>query len=311
MDKIIQNTKIFFNMSSIDKSLLVDYFRENTNNTVCTIGQCDSDIDSILSSDIGISLKNPKNLNTILCHYYSTKNDIICIKDIIINGKIFFEDNVLLESISFVCSFLLNGYLLCCILRNVHIKQDHINFLEIEFFILTVFSFFGKIKENIKLIQNSKILNRYYYFQLGENLIFKMLSVFIFCVIYEGDFQIDYNLLNIEFQNYAFALVIEFLICGILSINFISFYRESIISNFYLIIVIVIYLFYLITLILLTSSNYNLDLLSITNFMKTENLMDAFTDKNRLYLLISLLFDFFGTLLTNWLTLIIFNIFMK
>ena len=138
-----------------------------------------------------------------------------------------------------------------------------------------------------------------------------MLSVFIFCVIYEGDFQIDYNLLNIEFQNYAFVLVIELLICGILSINFISFYRESIISNYYLIIAIVIYLFYLIILIFLTSSNYNLDLLSITNFMKTENLMDAFTDKNKLYLFLTLFFDFFGTLLINWLIMITFNIFMK
>jgi len=87
-------------LSSTDKSLLVDHYRESPNNVVCVIGQCEGDADSILSSDVGINLKNPKNMNTILCHYYSNKNDIICIKDIIINGKVFFENNVLLESIS-------------------------------------------------------------------------------------------------------------------------------------------------------------------------------------------------------------------
>jgi len=35
--------------SRLDKSDLVEYFRENPNNIVCVIGQCDSDIDSILS----------------------------------------------------------------------------------------------------------------------------------------------------------------------------------------------------------------------------------------------------------------------
>ena len=68
MNKIIQNTKIFFNMSSIEKSILVDYYKEDQNNSVCVIGQCESDIDSIISSDVGINLQNPRNINTILCH---------------------------------------------------------------------------------------------------------------------------------------------------------------------------------------------------------------------------------------------------
>ena len=107
MDEILQKCKIFFDMTSIDKTLLVDYYRESPNNIVCVIGQCESDVDSIISSDIGINLKNPKNMNMILSHYYSNKNDIICIKDIIMNGKVFYENSILLESISFVCSYIL------------------------------------------------------------------------------------------------------------------------------------------------------------------------------------------------------------
>ena len=65
MEKVIEKTKIFFDMSSNDKCLLVDFFKESPKNIVCVIGQSDSDIYSILSSDIGINLKNPINMNTM------------------------------------------------------------------------------------------------------------------------------------------------------------------------------------------------------------------------------------------------------
>ena len=164
MDMILTKTKIFFNMSSIDKSVIVDYYRESPNNLVCVIGQCDSDVDSILTSDVGINLKSPKNLNTILSHYYSSKNDIICIKDVIMNGRVFFENNILLESISFVSSMVLVGYILCCNLRNVDINQGEINFLELEYFLLATLSFVSKTKDNNYLDQNSRLSSIANYF---------------------------------------------------------------------------------------------------------------------------------------------------
>ena len=94
MEKVMQKSKIFYNMSSTDKCLLVDYFKESPKNIVCSIGKSDSDVFSILSSDIGINLKNPNNMNTMLCHYFSEKKDISCIKDIMIVGKVFYENNV-------------------------------------------------------------------------------------------------------------------------------------------------------------------------------------------------------------------------
>ena len=307
MKVILEKAKIFFNMTSLDKSLLVDYYRESPDNVVCVIGQCDSDIDSIFSSDIGINLKNPKNMNTILCHYYSQKNDIICIKNIIMNGKVFFENNVILEAISFVCSLTLEGYLLCSLIRNVDINEGELNFLEIEFFILATLSFLSKTKEDNYINQNSKLLNFYYYLQLGENVVFKLLGFIIFCLLYKGNSQIDSHLLDSEFNSYLFVLIIEFLIGGILSFNFVSFYRESVLTNYYLIITIDIFLIYLILLVFLNSSNYSMDILSITKFNRDENIMDCFSDRNRIVLLIAILFDFFGTLFVNWLTFIIFR----
>ena len=311
MDKMINKSKIFFNMSSTDKSLLVDHYRESPNNVVCVIGQCEGDADSILSSDVGINLKNPKNMNTILCHYYSNKNDIICIKDIIINGKVFFENNVLLESISFGCTLILNAYLLCCILRNVIINQGEINFLEIEYLILATLSFLSKTKENIYINQNSKLLNFYYYLQLGENIAFKLLGIFLFCLLFRGDTSFDEHLLDREFLSYFFVLNIEFLICGIIAFSFVSFYKESALSNFYLIVFINVYLIYIVLLLFFNSSNYSSDVLSITHFIRNEKIMDCFSDKNKSYLLVSLLFDFLGTVIMNLITYLIFNFLVK
>ena len=45
--------------------------------------------------------------------------------------------------------------------------------------------------------------------------------------------------------------------------------------------------------------------------MHNENLMDCFTDNNRIYLTISLVLDFGGTLILNFLTFLIFRIFIK
>ena len=312
MNKVLQKTKIFFNMSSIDKTILVDYLRESQNNTVCVIGQCDSDIDSILSSDVGINLKKPTNMNTILSHFYSSKNNIICIKDIIITGKVLFENNILLESISFLCSMILSGYILCCLFRTVSISIGELNFLEFEYFILTTLSFLGKTKTgDIYFNQSSKVLNCYYFLQLFENIIFKVIAIIWFFSAFKGDDVLDNHLVNLDFVSYFFVLSFEFLICGILNLNLSSFNTESGCSNKYLIFFINIYLIYMIILVCLNSSNYSNDIFSITNFVSNEKIMDSFADNDKLYLLLALIIDVFFTFLFNRITYLIFHKFLK
>ena len=144
--------------------------------------------------------------------------------------------------------------------------------------------------------------------QLSENVSFKLISLLFFCFFFKGDdYQIEEHLRNLEFQSYFFVLCIEYLICGILCLSFISFFRESVFSNFYLIIFSIIFLIYIGFLIFLNSSNYAFDILSITNFIHNENLIDSFTDNIRTYLLITLILDFFGTFGINFLTYTIFN----
>ena len=76
LESIYKFCKIYFSMSSLDKSLVMDFYREYPENCICEIGECDSDFDSIMTSNIGINLREPKNRNTILCHFYAADSNI-------------------------------------------------------------------------------------------------------------------------------------------------------------------------------------------------------------------------------------------
>lgn len=311
MNKIIQKTKIFFNMSSIDKSLLVDYYKESPNNIVCVIGQNDSDIDSILSSDVGINLKKPTNMNTILCHFYSLNNDILCIINVIMQGKLFFENTIILELVSFITSVINNGYILFSLLRNVVINRKEFNFLKIEFLLFATLSFLGKTKRDIDLNNNDKLLNFYYNLLIGETLIIKIIMVIYFGITYSGDHQFETHLRDLNVLSNYFVLSFEFLICCIVSINLMPFNRESVISNYYFMFCLFIYLIYLAFLLFLNSSNFSFDILSITKFLSNEIIMDCFEDNFRLKLVGCMVYDFFLTLFINWITSIIVNLVIK
>ena len=310
LKKIYKNGKIFFNMSSIDKSLLIDFYKENPNNYICTIGKCESDIDSIISSDIGINLENPNNQNTILCHFYSSQNDIICIKNIILKGRVIYENTILLELVSFLCTLILNSYIFVCLLRSIETIESQLTFLEIEYLILMIFSFIGKPKNNLNLetlAKNKKLLNIYYFFQLIGILIFKLLSMYVFCSLYGNDHNYNKEKRDKFFVSYYFILCIEFLINIIFSFNWISFYRKSPFRNLFLLLFILFLYLYIILLITLNSSNFNEDILKITYFEFSKYLMDSFADKNRIWVTLSFLIDLIGSFFYSILIYFIFN----
>jgi len=236
LKKIYKNCKIFYNMSSIEKSLLIDFYRKHENNNICSIGECQCDIDSIISSNVGINLQNPNNRNTILCHFFSSNHDILCIKKIIIEGKVFYENNILLEKFSFICTLALNSYIFCCFISNIKPLEKQLNFLEIIFLIMSVISFTGKAKNNIvmePLTKNFKLLNIYYIFQQIGSLIIKIISLIIFLSLYKNDRQIEKKERGKIFTTYYFVLNLEFIISIIYSFKFISFYTISPFSNFF------------------------------------------------------------------------------
>ena len=312
LDEIIEKSKIFYNMSSIDKSNLVNYYRESPTNIICTIGQCDSDIDSIISSNIGITLKNPNNKNTILSHFYSSKNDIICIKEIMEYGRLLYEKILMLEFISFICSIVFNSFIICCFLRNYDIISKELDFLEIEFCLLIILSFLGSFnKDNIHLMKNSKKLTIYYTILTLEILFIKLFVLYIFMELYVGDRTLDPKSLSAEFISNYFVICNEFILIIILTYNFSSFYNDSLIENQIFISLSLLYFGYIFSLIFLCSSNIYVDIFNITYFAQTEKLMDSYTDRNKAYLLLFISIDAFASGIICFLTKVIFSKFNK
>ena len=301
LEKIHLYAKIFFYMSAIDKSLLVDFFREYKDDYVCKIGNCQNDIDSIISSNLGIYLREPKNQNTILSHFYSSNSDILCIKSIIMEGRVFTENILLLEMSSFFCTLSINSYILCCFIRNMDVIKGQLNFLEASFLILSLLAFSGKPNNNIipEPLARNKTLSKYYYIILFIGLLFiKMGSIYVLCSLYRTDILLwNDGYIDEIFCTYYFLLIIEHLISAILFFNCISFYKRSPFTNFYFALFLLFLVLYYIILITLNSSNFKFDFIKITVFEYSGILLDSFSDKNRFYVLVSCLFDFVGSLI--------------
>ena len=310
LKKICKKCIIFFNMSSIDKSFLIDYYRENPNNYICNIGECENDIDSLISSNVGINLKKPNNQNTILFHFYSPKKSIDCITKIIMEGRIFYENAILLEFSSFLCTMALNSFILCCFFRNIDVLQGQLNFLEIEFLVLSIIAFTGESRNKIvvqPLAKNKKLLKIYYLINLIGILLMKLLSLFIFSILYKSDFQLSIEKRDNIFVTYYFILCIEFIICIVYSFNFISFYRKSPFSNTFLKFITLLIVSYILILVALNSSNFRYDFLKLTVFEFSQNLIDSFADRNRTWLILLCLFDFISSIIFITIIYFIFN----
>ena len=94
---LFDHSKIFYSMTSQDKSFLIDLYRDLPNKKTCMIGYSNSDIDSMLTAHVGISLKKPNNINTILSHFYLQSQDLTYVKTIIEHGRVILE-NIFLMS---------------------------------------------------------------------------------------------------------------------------------------------------------------------------------------------------------------------
>ena len=314
LEKIYKNCKIFFNMTSLDKSLSVDFFREHSNTFVCNIGECQSDVDSIMTSNIGINFRKPNNRNTILCHFYTINGDILCIKNIIKEGRVLNENTELLEMTSFLCTLAINSYVLSCLIRNSEAYLGQLNFLEIEIVILSISSFIGEPEENISsepLVENKKLLRIYYIFNLIGILLIKLIAIYFFCSLYRSDKFLGNEERDKIFITYYFVLCIEFIICIIYSFNWISFYRKSPFTNFFLLFFSFIFISYMIILICLNSSNLQYDFLKITYFEFSGELIDSFADKNRIWLSLSCILDFIGSIIYSLIIYYIFKLIAK
>ena len=297
LEKIYKNCKIFYDMSSLDKSLVIDFYREFPDNYVCEIAETQSDFDSIITSNVGINVKAPKNRNTILCHFYSGDLNILSIKRIIREGRAFTENIMLLKITSILYTMILNSYIICCFIRKVEIINSQLDFLEICFFIMCVSSFIVKYDNfttSNPLIQNKKLYICHYSAQIIGIFLIKFISTYKQCKFFIGnETAIDLDKINIIYCSYYFIFCIEQLISTIFLFNLISFYRKSPFTNYFFIFFSLIIFTYFIVLELLNSSNFKYDIFKITVYEFLDELSDSFADQNKMKSILLCLLDLF------------------
>ena len=285
LEKIHKNCKIFYCMSSLDKSLTIDFYREYPDSCVCSIGKYQNDYDAIMTSNVGIALDAPKNENTILSHFYSADSNILSIKKIIREGRTINENILLLKITSFFYTLILNSYILCCFMMETGVINGQLNLLEFCFLIFSVSAFTVQYDSNKKsnpLIQSKKLYLFHYTAQVLGIFICKIGSIYML-----RKFFIDNNVLEKKeiyqiFITYYFILCLEQCFSTFFVFNYISFYRKSPITNIIFILFNLILFIYFVLLITLNSSNYRFDFFNITIFEFNEDLIDSFDDRNRL-----------------------------
>ena len=300
LEKIQKNCKIFYNMSSLDKSTIIDFFRENPDNCVCTIGENISDIDAIMTSDMGIMLKPPKNRNTLLCHALSTDSNILSIKKIIREGRAIKENILLLKIACVFYTLILNSYIICCFIRQIEVILGQLNFLENFFLIMSISAFTGKTDNNKKsnrLIEKKKLYYIHYIFQITGLTLIKILSIYLHGLYFIGNKLLDEKEIDYIYCTYYFILCIEQLFSTIFVLNCISFYRKDCVRNKFFVVINLLLLIYFIILISLNSSNYRCDIFNLTIFEFFEKLIDSHDEHNRIMCFRICIFDFSLTII--------------
>ena len=310
LEKVHKYCKIFFQMTSLDKSRSIDFFREYKNSCVCIIGECQSDFDQIMSSNAGINIRAPKNFNTILCHFHTADSSILCIKKIILEGRFNYENIFLLRISSIFCTMIINSYILTCFIRHIDVIIGQLNLLEIIFLSLSIAAFTGK-PDNIidpdPLVKCKNLFIIHYIFQIIGLLLIKLLSIFLASRFYRTNRLLDpYKIDNI-FCTYYFILCIELIFSTSLNINYISFYKKNIFSNTLFMIFVILILIYFLMLITLNSSNIRIDIFDVSYFEYFEYIIDSFDDRNRLEFFAICIFDFLFSFILSRIIYIIFD----
>ena len=197
--KIHNNCKVYYDMSSIDKSLSVEFFREINNDSICYIGKSSSDCDAIITANVGIFLDKPKNRNTILCHFCADKLGISTLKNIICEGKAIYENIIFLKIASIFSTMVINSFILCCFICHIDVTIGQLNLLEISLIIFSISAFTSKTNNklgNIPFINNSKFFICFYITQIIGLFLIKLFIIYIFCYYHhnapsEEDYRVN------------------------------------------------------------------------------------------------------------------------
>lgn len=294
LEQILKYSKIFYDMSSINKSFLVEFYREYKKSCICYLGKSESDSDAILTANIGICLEEPKNQNTILSHFYISQPDILCIKNLILEGRAIHENIIFLKLASIFCTMVIVSYIICCFICHIDANIGQLNFLEISLIIFSMVVFTEKSNNKIKLnhfILKPKLFVCFYISQFIGVFLLKLINIYLISKNYNNGPIDDYKEKSKIFCTFYFMLCLELLFSSIFIFNYNSFYRKYLSQNKVFIFISLIFAFYLILLLTLNSSNYNYDLFNINHFEFLRDLVDSYSDRNKFLTFIVFMLD--------------------
>ena len=246
--------KIFYSMSSYEKSLLIKINRELFNKRVCMVGDGVNDIDAILSSNVGIFIGEAKNLNTLLSHYIINEKNLIDIITIIKNGRGYYENDSLLLPVNAVFSSIWIALIIYSYYYNSEISNLKLSLLTLTVFVLGIIGFTIKPDYNISfnyLASNEKLLKQFNFLQFVGIYIIKTLWQVIGILSFHKNENINKDLRYKILLSYIFILIWSQTMstCFVFNINI--FYRKTILSNLLFILFYVLifgYIIYILTL---------------------------------------------------------------
>ena len=311
LEKLHDKCRIFYNMTSLTKSKVIDYYREYKDKCVCSIGECQSDIDQIFTSDIGINLQLSNNLNNALSHFYSPDADLLIIKKIIRAGRAIKENLLLMKIACIIYTLIANSYIFACLFWEIDVFNGQLNVIEICFLILSISAFTAKIdvkeEENI-LNKKNKLYFCHYLFQIIGMIILKLVGIYFHSTTYNTNDFIKESERGKIYCSLYFLFCLEQLSSTVYILNLIDLCRSPFYLNSSFIILLLIILLYFIHITSLTNSNYNIDIFGYLYFEHLDNIVDAYDENNKINGFLICLIDFFISLVYSR---IIYYVFIK
>jgi magnesium-transporting ATPase (P-type) len=296
-------------MTSLDKSFLIDYYRDLPSKITCMIGNESSDIDSIITAHVGITLKKPSNANMILCHFYLPSKNLMKVKDLIEHSRAVVENNFLLFFSSLFCTTIIETFIGYSFIKSRDVNPALLRIINIFYYFLSLFGFTNSVDNNSNnnLKKSSHLFVKYIIVHIIGNIVIKTLAMGFFFALYRGNSLIEeYRRNNIN-SSYFAILTMNLIFTTLIGFNFVRFYRNSIIDNYMFLFTLIIFMI----LILINTCLSKIGLVTLfTHYFSFENLKsksDTFDDRNKLIMFGIICFDLASTLIFIIIIQFIFN----
>ena len=277
--------KIFYQMHSRDKSLLIDIFRKMPNKITCMVGDGQNDLDAMMSAHVGININKPVNKNTVLCHFHPTDGSLFCIGKIIRYGRVIYENIYLLGISSFLCALNIVMTMILLYFYKIKFVEIELDFMSCNYFILSIIAFIVKPDitiESCLLFHDPTLLKIFFLVISIANVLINLGFSTLFILYYSKNEELDEVKRFSVFGSYIYFKCYIQILGMIFAVNSINFYRLNHRNNFVFWIIMIILFFFVSSIFCIFGYSIHPLLSKILTFEYNPKNVDTFDDKNKL-----------------------------